>query len=80
MTWTATIKAVNENPVPNNTRDVIVEYTDGVRTITRSYNIHSENFPTVDVTVSFIKDQVKNLNDFETAVINLETLVGMEIR
>lgn len=79
MAWAATITAVIENPVPNDTRNITVEYTDGVRMINRTYNIHPENFPTVDATVSFIKDQVDRLNAFDATVVNLETLVGMEI-
>lgn len=79
MPWTATITAVLENPVPNETRNVTVDYTDGVRTINRTYNIHPESFPTVDVTLSFIKDQVDRLNAFDQTVVNLETLVGTEI-
>lgn len=79
MAWTAIISSVTENPVPNDTRNITVEYTDGVRVINRTYNIHPENFPTVDVTVSFIKDQVDRLNAFDATVVNLETLVGMEI-
>lgn len=79
MAWTATIVALLDNPMPNDTRNLLVRYSDGIRVIDRTYNIHSENFPTVDVTISFIQDQVKNLNDFDTAVVNLEALVGTEI-
>lgn len=79
MAWTATITAVLENPVPNDTRNVVVRYTDGVREINRTYNIHANSFPTVDTTVSFIKDQVDRLNAFDQAVVNLEELVGTEI-
>jgi hypothetical protein len=79
MAWTATILGVYENPVPNDTRNVDVRYSDGVREINRTYNIHPENFPSVDVTVSFIKDQVDKLNAFDQTVVNLETLVGTEI-
>lgn len=79
MAWTATITAVLESPVPNDTRDVIVRYSDGMREINRTYNIHPENFPTVDVTLSFIKEQVDRLNAFDVTVANLETLVGTEI-
>ena len=79
MTWKATITAVLENPVPNETRDLIVEYTDGIRVINRVYNIHPENFPTVDVTLSFIQDQINRLNEFDRTVVNLESLVGTEI-
>lgn len=79
MPWTATIMGVLENPVPNDTRNVVVRYTDGVREINRTYNIHANSFPTVDTTVSFIKDQVDRLNAFDQAVVNLEELVGTEI-
>jgi hypothetical protein len=79
MAWTATITAVLENPVPNDTRNIIVRYTDGTRVINRTYNIHADVFPTVDTTVSFIKAQVDNLNAFDQAVVNLEELVGTEI-
>lgn len=79
MAWVATITAVLENPVLNDTRNVIVCYSDGVREINRTYNIHPETFPSVDVTVSFIKDQVDRLNQFDATVANLETLVGTEI-
>lgn len=79
MAWTATITAVLENPVPNDTRNVTVRYSDGTRVINRTYNIHANSFPTVDTTVSFIKDQVDKLNAFDQAVVNLEELVGTEI-
>jgi hypothetical protein len=79
MAWAATITAVLENPVPNDTRNVIVRYSDGVREINRTYNIHANSFPTVDTTVSFIKDQVDKLNAFDQAVVDLEELVGTEI-
>lgn len=79
MAWTATITAVLENPVPNDTRNVIVRYSDGLRVINRTYNIHANAFPTVDTTVSFIKAQVDNLNAFDQTVVNLEELVGTEI-
>jgi hypothetical protein len=79
MAWTAVITAVMENPVPNDTRNVVVCYSDGTREINRTYNIHPENFPTVTATVSFIKDQVDRLNAFEAEVVNLEALVGTEI-
>lgn len=79
MAWTATITAVLENPVPNDTRNVVVRYYDGLREINRTYNIHANSFPTVDTTVSFIKDQVDKLNAFDQAVVNLEELVGTEI-
>ena len=80
MAWNATIVALLENPMPNDTRNLIVRYTDGVRTINRTYNIHPENFPTVDVTISFIQEQINKLNDFDATVVNLETLVGTEIK
>lgn len=79
MAWMATITAVLECPVPNDTRDVIVRYSDGMREINRTYNIHPENFPTVDTTVAFIAEQVARLNAFDATVANLETLVGTEI-
>lgn len=79
MAWTATITGVLENPVPNDTRNVIVRYTDGLRVINRTYNIHPENFPSVDTTLSFIKEQVDRLNAFDQTVVSLETLVGTEI-
>lgn len=79
MPWSATITAVLENPVPNDTRNVIVHYTDGTRVINRNYNIHANSYPTVDTTVSFIKDQVDKLNAFDQAVVDLEELVGTEI-
>lgn len=79
MAWVATITGVLENPVPNDTRNVIVRYTDGVRVINRTYNIHPENFPSVDTTLSFIKEQVDRLNAFDQTVVSLETLVGTEI-
>lgn len=79
MAWTATITALLENPVPNETRNLHVTYTDGMREIKRIYNIHPESFPTVDTTISFIKEQVDRLNQFDATVANLETLVGTEI-
>lgn len=79
MAWTATIVSLVNSASLNDTRDMYVRYTDGIRTINRTYNIHPENFPTVDVTVSFIKEQVDRLNEFDATVANLETLVGTEI-
>ena len=80
MAWAATIVSVVNNPALNDTRDVRVVYTDGARTINRTYNIHPETFPTVDTTLSFIQDQVAKLNDFDAVVSNLEDLVGTEIK
>lgn len=79
MAWAATITGVLDNPVPNDTRNIIVRYSDGVREINRTYNIHPENFPTVNVTLAFIKNQVDRLNAFEAEVVSLEALVGTEI-
>lgn len=79
MAWTATITAVLQNPVPNETRNVLVRYTDGTREINRTYNIHVDNHPTVDATSSFIKSQVDRLNSFDAVVADLEALVGTEI-
>jgi hypothetical protein len=79
MAWTATITAVLQNPVPNETRNVLVRYTDGTREINRTYNIHVDSHPTVDVTSSFIKNQVDRLNSFDAVVADLEALVGTEI-
>lgn len=79
MAWKATIKSVLENPTPNNTRDVIVEYTDGARTINRTYNVHADSFGTVDVAISFIKEQIDKLNKFDRTVLDLEALVDTEI-
>lgn len=79
MAWTATITSITDSPSLNETRDLRVLYSDGVRTINRTYNIHPANFPTVDTTVSFIKDQVDQLNAFDQAITDLETLVGTEI-
>lgn len=79
MAWTATITAVLQNPVPNETRNVLVRYTDGTQEINRTYNIHVDNYPTVGVTSSFIKAQVDRLNSFDAVVADLEALVGTEI-
>lgn len=79
MAWTATITAVLQNPVPNETRNVLVRYTDGTREINRTYNIHVDNHPTVNVTTSFIKDQVNRLNQFDSVVSDLEAIIGTEI-
>lgn len=79
MAWSATIISVTENPSLNETRDLRVQYSDGVRSILRTYNIHPENFPTVDTTLSFITEQVDRLNAFDATVTNLEALVGTEI-
>jgi hypothetical protein len=79
MAWVATIEAVLNSPSNNGTKDIVVHYTNQDRLIIRRYNIHPENYPTVNVTTSFIKDQVDRLNQFDSVVSDLEAIIGTEI-
>jgi hypothetical protein len=55
MAWMATVISTTENPVPNDSVNVVVRFTDGARTFDKSYKVTNaegwvENFLTSELT------------------------------
>ena len=79
MAWKATIKSVNENPVPNDSVEITIEFSDGTKTFEKVFNLSAGNLKNEQDLATLVATEISKLDDFTAAITAIKTSVGKEI-
>lgn len=71
------ISVLKEHPNSENV-NAIIEYTNGVKTITKSYNLYALNFSSKETIKSFFENECNKLNTYDALETLVVPLIGVD--
>lgn len=79
MAWTAKIKPIQAAPIYSDTINLDVEFTEGDRSFTKQYNLHTQHFKEIKAVEDLIERELQNLTKFDKVVERIQTRIDKKI-
>lgn len=82
MSWKAYLKAVEDNPIPNDTVNLEIEFTETVsgKTFQKGYKFQADSLQDLKEMRDFVLSEVAKLNQFDTVRATLASFINKEIK
>jgi hypothetical protein len=82
MAWKAILKTVQENPVPNDTVTIQIEFMESGtnKTFTKEFNIAACNFQDPQNIKDLVNSELDKLSKFDVVISSLKSFMGKEVK